>query len=312
MLSHLENLRLITTSVYGEMKKPIPADYFFGKLPDLMAASTITFVNFNPVMMLYALTENKDINIICYDNVGDKNILLSLKYLNSKFPHRIRVYKGDLHLTMTAQIDGFSDMVIVSGNIDYFIFSCALEKLKNNGTIFLTNANKPGVGLILKNKFGDKYNNTCGKYATIKYTLPEYKICVIVNSNTPALILKTQKMYATRHSYTLLEIEDINILKQDIADSYDYSVYFDSNTYIMNPNRRLEDIIINKKIRPKKVITFKSDDTTSREGIYHLGKPFYACRENSNDIVDFCPIFREGQETLEIYEKRIKMLFPVV
>jgi hypothetical protein len=228
---------------------------------------------------LLFLLSNPEAYICCFDTCEHKYTLLCFEYLNENFNNRLTLYIGKSTITLQeAHVVNPSkkyDIIHIDGchrpdiaNIDFFL----CRDMAHNGSYLiwngvqnqhLTNLYNGYIDSKTIENISEEFLETTGYMNSIgKYILKE-KLKIAVCSLTVGEQYKeatkygrlSKKLYCENHGYAFYDEEDcvdftrplawskIPLLLMHIKDNFDYLVWIDGDSYIMNMEIELESII---------------------------------------------------------------------
>lgn len=230
---------------------------------------------------LFMLISNPNCKIVCIDDHAHSYTEYCFDYLSYKFPGRLEMLKGKSHdmlnkggckitqkneLADCVHIDGCHDYLVA--NIDFFI---SYNKVKINGYIIFDDIWLEHLSSLWQGYIRDKLIipvdclNCIGEgigHGIGKITLPKLRICVcsFAFGDEYKRMTKygriTKINYCKKYGYDFREDEDIydksrppawskvNLIQKCLLEGkYDYIVWIDADTHIMNSEKRLEEFI---------------------------------------------------------------------
>lgn len=227
---------------------------------------------------LFMLMANPELKIDCFDICSHEYTELCFDYLSKKFPGRLRLYKGHSHSCLNKYEEPLADMAHVDGdhemrvaNIDFFL---CRGRVKNNGIIVFDDTYLPQLQSLWQ---GYLYSGTIkpveiiptDQHAIGRLPYPVYNIavCTLRLGDEYKKITHyghvTKETYCRIHGYDLRDDEDtydpsrpyawskvklmqkcLEERKEDRSNKYDYIVWIDADTFIMNNDYKLEEFIV--------------------------------------------------------------------
>jgi len=220
---------------------------------------------------LLFLLSNPNCKVACFDTCDHKYTEHCFNYLDKKFPDRIKLYKGDSNEMLGSYTGPLADLCHIDGshesqkaNVDFFL---CRNKAKNDGIIIFSDTWMEHLKSLWEGYVRDKLVTEIfsGSYSVGKLTRPNVKIAVatlalgeeyrkIVECGTI-----TRVKYCEKYGYDFREDEDVHdktrppawskillllkCLNEGKENKYDYVVWIDADTLIMNPEKKLEDFI---------------------------------------------------------------------
>lgn len=224
-------------------------------------------------LVLLMLMGNPRMEVTCFDTCEEPYTRVCFEYLQSLFP-QIRLIEGDSKATLpqyTQESAQSVDLIHVRGsqnylqsNLDFF----NAKGIARHGTYLVWD----DMWYESQRKLWSGYKDHCEirelgmletkvcPHAIGTYFKPRIGVCTLALGDEYKEIVKygqrTKVSYAQKHSYALHQDEDIYDpsrpyawskikLIQRYLSSYDYLVWIDADTFIMNDNHKLEHIIHN-------------------------------------------------------------------
>lgn len=223
----------------------------------------------DPTLALHILFNNKTCILHCFDGFYSTHSKLCYEYLKDVYKDRIIIHKGDVKITIPMStikpdfiaINTNEDPFLV--NLEFFmtmekslskpiyIFPINNEKLENFWKGYISN------GLITESERVDGF--AIGKSTKIDTREANIAVCTLeLGEKFKKTVYRgrlTKEMYCLQHGYDLRCDEDIydnsrprawskiKLLLKCLEEGYDYAVWLDADTLIMNHNITLEDII---------------------------------------------------------------------
>lgn len=220
---------------------------------------------------LFMLMANSELKIDCFDICSHKYTELCFEYLSRKFPNRLRLFKGPSHTCLNRYEEPLADMAHIDGdhdmrvaNIDFFL---CRGRIKNDGIIVFDDTYLSHLQDLWK---GYLYNGTVNpieiiptdQHAIGRLPYPTFRIamCTLRLGEEYKKITHyghlTKEKYCKIHGYDLRDDEDVydssrpyawskvKLLQKCLEEGkYDYVVWVDADTHIMNNDYKLEEFI---------------------------------------------------------------------
>lgn len=220
---------------------------------------------------LLMLLANPDCVIDCIDICMHDYTILCFEYLRRQFPNRISLFIGHSHTVLKKYQRPLADLIHIDGchdlqiaNIDFFL---SKGKIKSDGLIVFDDTNFPHLNYLWSGYIRDKHvipieivPNPFHGIGRLPWGKQKIAVCnLALGAEYKHLVRYGQKgkeIYCQRQMYDWRTDEDVHdssrppawskvrlILKCLAEHKYDYIVWIDADTHIMNFDAKLEDFI---------------------------------------------------------------------
>ncbi len=278
------------------------------------------------LMMLIA---NPECSIDCIDICEHKYTEKCFEYLKSVFSNRIRLHKGSSHkclreysgpLVNMLHIDGCHDFNVA--NIDYFI---GRDKVKRNGIIVFDDTWMAHLQYLWSGYVRDGHlqeieilpchipgNSQGHRIGRLLHSKPKIALATIEIGDKYKEVVKYghigKTYYCRKHNYDFRDDEDchdktrpyawskVKIILKCLADNYEYVVWIDADTHIMNFDLKLEDFIT--RLSENRDILLASDVQMINSGVMFIkntewSRKFFQVLWNQTDFLNH-PNWEQG------------------
>lgn len=280
--SHINNLRLITQTVssspegssyylHGSFEVcPEKKDVRMNLMTLAKKCDRILEIGFNMGhSCLFMLVANPKCVVDCFDICQHPYVEHCFKYLSDKFPNRLTLHKGDSRTTV-GEYKGIPDLCHIDGSHDFIpanldFFNC--RNLSKNGTFIVFDDMWIGYmqdlwrgyiqsGLVVPVEIIPTTQHAIGM---VKKTERKIAVCTLALGEEYKTITAYGRMtkvyYCNRHGYDFRDDEDahdktrpyawskVKLIQKCLNQNYEYVVWIDADTHIMNPDITLESLI---------------------------------------------------------------------
>lgn len=274
---------------------------------------------------LLLLIGNPNCKIDCFDICWHKYTKLCFDYLDNQFPNRLQLIEGDSTFTLLDWPEESYDLYHIDGGHSSEMIIADYENCRNhareNSIIIFDDTYLENIKCVWNKSLTNLEINAIKLYKTPHYSHDagfvrknmkhEYNIavCTMVIGDEYKKICQlgtlSKKLYCQKHSYDFYYDEDdevwdktrpfawskIKLIQRYLKHSnkYDFVIWIDADTYIMNNNIKLEERI--NQICSNSDITFARDFKLPNTGVMFI--------RNTQWSLDF---FKEVYEQTEFIE----------
>ena len=306
-------------------------------------ATTIIEVGFNMGhSSLFMLVANPQCSIECFDICRHLYTKHCFNYLDSQFPNRLKLHVGSSNAELCKYTGPLADMAHIDGSHDIAIANCDFflcrEKTKKGGIIvyddtWISYLLQLWNGFVKDGMIKNIEINPCidpqkqtGHSIGQLLTKQKCRIAVctlVLGTEEYRRIVKyghmTKVLYCQKNGYDLRNDEDVwdkerpyawskvkLILKCLYENKYDYVVWIDADTHIMDDTHCLEDFIV--RLSAGKDILLASDNEKLNSGVIFVKNTDW-CKKYFETVYKQTEFIHhnnwEQEAIIQLYEKNV-------